>query len=347
LYSQCERMASIVNVKNVFEAVLKYGHDEDFDPIADENFMPTDAPAGSEEKVEVLRRRVQFGQPLWHDDDRVDYAGLTGFIRPQNHSEHRQTRAPLAYLNEDTSFERYLKNQSNLGRGPRKTPPNSGTEKTEATESLAPAAKTEVQPVSARGDQDSDLSVEHFSEEREALVTPSVEEQPTGSMGLQGDEEIEAAPPVAETVNIRGSQDTIQLNSHQSKPAVIDKTHDEPEQCSVSTLKTGDIELSTEYLSPISETLTPPALQELMTDSLEHQSTDEQQSQMDSKNAKVAVTQPPVKVHVPPHEPEGEYTISEERYQELLEKAIAAGSILPSSLNQSTPLRVFNPAKTA
>ncbi len=31
--------------KNVFEAILKYGHDEDFDPQADENFLPTDAPA--------------------------------------------------------------------------------------------------------------------------------------------------------------------------------------------------------------------------------------------------------------------------------------------------------------
>ncbi len=69
--------------KNVFEAILKYGHDEDFDPIVDEQFMPTDAPAGSNEKIEVLRRRVELGQPLWHCDDRVDYAGLTGVIRPR------------------------------------------------------------------------------------------------------------------------------------------------------------------------------------------------------------------------------------------------------------------------
>ena len=45
--------------------------------------MPTDAPAGSNEKIEILRKRVELGQPLWHTDDRVDYAGLTGVIRPR------------------------------------------------------------------------------------------------------------------------------------------------------------------------------------------------------------------------------------------------------------------------
>ncbi len=69
--------------KNVFEAILRYGHDEDFDPQADDNFLPTDAPAGSAEKIDVLRKRVELGQPLWHEDDRVDYSGLTGAIRPR------------------------------------------------------------------------------------------------------------------------------------------------------------------------------------------------------------------------------------------------------------------------
>ena len=69
--------------KNVFEAILKYGHDEDFDPVVDNHFLPTDAPAGSQEKIEVLRKRVELGQPLWHSDDRVDYSGLTGAIRPR------------------------------------------------------------------------------------------------------------------------------------------------------------------------------------------------------------------------------------------------------------------------
>lgn len=71
-------------VQNVFEAILKYGHDEDFAPEETmEGFEPTDAPAGSPDKIEVLRRRVEEGYPLWHPSDRIDYSGLTGAIRPR------------------------------------------------------------------------------------------------------------------------------------------------------------------------------------------------------------------------------------------------------------------------
>jgi hypothetical protein len=70
-------------VRNVFEAIIKYGHDEDFAPASSSEFEPTDAPAGSAAKIEVLRRRVEQGQPLWHADDRMDYSGLTGAVRPR------------------------------------------------------------------------------------------------------------------------------------------------------------------------------------------------------------------------------------------------------------------------
>ena len=73
-------------IRNVFDAILKYGHDEDFDPdeAGEGGFEPTDAPAGSPSKIEILRRRVERGQPLWHDNDRVDYSGLTGAVRPRD-----------------------------------------------------------------------------------------------------------------------------------------------------------------------------------------------------------------------------------------------------------------------
>jgi hypothetical protein len=70
-------------VANVFEAILKYGHDEDFVPDGGNGFVATDAPAGSDDKIEELRRRVQLGQPLWHVADRCDYSGLTGAVRPR------------------------------------------------------------------------------------------------------------------------------------------------------------------------------------------------------------------------------------------------------------------------
>jgi len=71
-------------LKNVFEAILKYGHDEDFAPKLNEEFKATQAPAGTREKLDVLAERVRSGQPLWHDDDRADYSGLTGAIRPRD-----------------------------------------------------------------------------------------------------------------------------------------------------------------------------------------------------------------------------------------------------------------------
>ncbi len=71
------------NCRNVFDAILKYGHDEDFAPEAGADFEATDAPAGSPEKIEILRRRVELGLPLWHEEDRFDYSGLTGAVRPR------------------------------------------------------------------------------------------------------------------------------------------------------------------------------------------------------------------------------------------------------------------------
>lgn len=70
-------------MRNVFEAILEFGHDEDFAPRESESFSPTDAPAGSNEKLEALAKRVLRGEPLWHPEDRSDYSGLTGAVRPR------------------------------------------------------------------------------------------------------------------------------------------------------------------------------------------------------------------------------------------------------------------------
>jgi hypothetical protein len=74
----------MANVKNVFEAILKYGHDEDFSPDGTTEFQCTQSPAGSREKLEVLAERVRRGEPLWHPEDRSDYSGLTGAVRPRD-----------------------------------------------------------------------------------------------------------------------------------------------------------------------------------------------------------------------------------------------------------------------
>src|SRR5262245_9177744 len=79
----CEGL-TMRKVTNVFETILKYGHDEDFVPFAGDDFLPTDAPAGSKEKIDTLARRVEMGMPLWHPEDRHDYTGLTGVVRPRD-----------------------------------------------------------------------------------------------------------------------------------------------------------------------------------------------------------------------------------------------------------------------
>ena len=47
-------------VRNVFEAILKYGHDEDFAPTDGDEFEATNAPAGSDEKIELLKSKFGF-----------------------------------------------------------------------------------------------------------------------------------------------------------------------------------------------------------------------------------------------------------------------------------------------
>lgn len=75
----------MASIRNVFDAINKFGHDEDFIPDHETgDFRPTNAPAGSRAKIEILRRRVELGLPLWHETDRGDYSGLTGAVRPRD-----------------------------------------------------------------------------------------------------------------------------------------------------------------------------------------------------------------------------------------------------------------------
>ena len=43
-------------VQNVFDAILKYGHDEDFAPVEKDEFEATDAPAGRAKLRETIRK---------------------------------------------------------------------------------------------------------------------------------------------------------------------------------------------------------------------------------------------------------------------------------------------------
>ena len=71
-------------MRNVFEAILEFGPDEDFVPMETDEFSATEAPAGSRAKLDVMAERVRKGLPLWHGEDRGYYSGLTGAVRPRD-----------------------------------------------------------------------------------------------------------------------------------------------------------------------------------------------------------------------------------------------------------------------
>jgi hypothetical protein len=81
------RLEGLPMMRNVFETILEIGHDEDFAPVETDQFVPTEAPAGSPEKLEVLAQRLREGLPLWHRNDRADYSGLTGAVRPRAYQD--------------------------------------------------------------------------------------------------------------------------------------------------------------------------------------------------------------------------------------------------------------------
>ena len=56
--------------RTVHTDLLLRGHDEDFMPTMAR--WPTDALAGSAEKIEVMRLRVEVGESLWHPCDNMD-----------------------------------------------------------------------------------------------------------------------------------------------------------------------------------------------------------------------------------------------------------------------------------
>jgi len=101
-------VGNFINVKpsTVHEAIESYGHDEDFEPIPDSSFLPTDAPAGTPEKIEVLRSRVERGQPLWHERDRIDYGGLTGVVQPVDRTPMRVSQRNVTKLMYSSSRKR-------------------------------------------------------------------------------------------------------------------------------------------------------------------------------------------------------------------------------------------------
>lgn len=67
--------------QSIFDFIKSTFFEDGFEP-ANQDFVSTDAPPGSPEKLEVLRTRLERGLPLWHEHDRTDFAGLGSIYRP-------------------------------------------------------------------------------------------------------------------------------------------------------------------------------------------------------------------------------------------------------------------------
>jgi len=55
--------------ETIFDAVRISGYDDNFEPRPNELFFPTMFSPGSDQKIEVLRQRLELGLPLWHPKD--------------------------------------------------------------------------------------------------------------------------------------------------------------------------------------------------------------------------------------------------------------------------------------
>jgi hypothetical protein len=51
-------------------------------------FVATDAAPGSPEKIEIMRRRLELGHPIFHENDRSDYGGLGLFLKNRENEDY-------------------------------------------------------------------------------------------------------------------------------------------------------------------------------------------------------------------------------------------------------------------
>ena len=60
--------------KSILDAVRDGQWDFEPESIGRNDYVPTEALPGSEEKLEILCERVRRGLPLWHPEDRRFYS---------------------------------------------------------------------------------------------------------------------------------------------------------------------------------------------------------------------------------------------------------------------------------
>lgn len=59
--------------KSVLEAIKQGIWDYEPAKVGEKQFSSTKAMPGTDEKLDVLAKRIEAGLPLWHGEDRMDY----------------------------------------------------------------------------------------------------------------------------------------------------------------------------------------------------------------------------------------------------------------------------------
>lgn len=54
---------------NVYDHIARHGNDYEFEPNRRATFLPSNIRPGTEEKIELFRRRVELGLPMYHPND--------------------------------------------------------------------------------------------------------------------------------------------------------------------------------------------------------------------------------------------------------------------------------------
>jgi hypothetical protein len=91
--------------RTVFDAINRYGHDEDFQPnpeLEATQFLP-----GTPEKIEVLRLRVENGRGLWSKDDATFADAKPGQCKPRisakSHYDKQRTKVGNGHVTKTRS----------------------------------------------------------------------------------------------------------------------------------------------------------------------------------------------------------------------------------------------------
>jgi hypothetical protein len=61
------------NTRTILDAIEQGFYQFEPTECSDDEFDETDALPGTDEKVDILAKRIELGLPLWHPSDRLSY----------------------------------------------------------------------------------------------------------------------------------------------------------------------------------------------------------------------------------------------------------------------------------